>query len=81
MLRGSVVGVGDEAFCILLFLNVYLMTHFHSSQCSTTGKQMLWDVLSCLWHIKDPLLLTGKSISANSGIRFPLSLSRYQSGS
>ena len=36
-------------------------------------QQRPWYVLSCLWHIKEPLLLIGK----NGGSGFPLSLSEW----
>ena len=47
-----------------------------SSQCSTTGvtKAMVCVILSGMMHIKEPLLLIGKS-SLCGGSRFPLSLS------
>ena len=49
---------------------------FHSSQCSTTGvtKAVVCVILSGMMHIKEPLLLIGKS-SPCGGNGLPLSLS------
>ena len=45
-----------------------------SSQCSMTGVQRPWYVLSCgMMHIKEPLLMIGKS-SPCVGSRFPLAI-------
>ena len=48
----------------------------HSSQCSTTGvtKAVVCAIMSGIVHIKEPLLLIGKS-SPCGGSGFPLSLS------
>ena len=58
---------------IAMHSNVY-----RSSQCSTTGvaKAVVCAILSGMVHIKEPLLLIGKSSSCG-GSKFPLSLSEW----
>ena len=52
-----------------------LLLYEKSSQCSTTGvtKAMVCVILSAMMHIKQPLLLIGKS-SLCGGSRFPLAI-------
>ena len=61
----------EDGFCSAIYC---------SSQCSTTGvtKVVVCAILSGMVHIKDPLLLIGKS-SPCGGSRFPLSLSEWSS--
>ena len=55
------------------------LSYFCSSQCSTTGvtKVMVCAILSGRVHIKEPLLLIGKSGSCSGSRGFPLSLSEW----